>query len=158
MLGNIQIRSLRADDATFLVDALYHAIYVPPGMPAPLKTIVQNPDLAVYIDGFGNHLGDEGVLALHDTKPVGAAWSRYIRAYGFVDEAIPELSIAILPDYRGMGIGTRLLEVLLDRLKGRAEQVSLSVNQSNPAYRLYERYGFRVVTVDGESAVMLRDL
>jgi hypothetical protein len=30
------------------------------GVPAPPKTIVQNPDLAVYIDGFGTHSGDEG--------------------------------------------------------------------------------------------------
>lgn len=158
MLDNVQLRPLRADNAAFLIDALYHAIYVPPGMPAPLKTIVQNPDLAVYIDGFGTHPGDEGVLAVHDTSAVGAAWSRYIRAYGFVDETIPELSIAVLPAYRGMGIGTRLLEALLDRLKGSAERVSLSVNQSNPAYRLYERYGFKVVMMDGDSAIMLRDL
>ncbi|MBL8153928.1 MAG: GNAT family N-acetyltransferase [Anaerolineae bacterium] len=158
MLDDVQFRPLRADEATFLIDALYHAIYIPPGVTAPPKTIVRNPDLAVYIDGFGTHSGDEGILAVHETLPVGAAWSRYIRGYGFVDETIPELSISILPDYRGMGIGTRLLEALLDRLKGSAEQVSLSVNLSNPAYRLYERYGFKVVTVDGDSAIMLRDL
>lgn len=158
MLDDVQLRPLRAGDAAFLVDALYHAIYVPPGTPSPLKTIVHQPELAVYIDGFGTQRGDEGILAVHETSPVGAAWARFIRGYGFVDETIPELSIALLPGYRGKGSGTRLLEALLDRLKGKAEGVSLSVNRSNPAYRLYERHGFRVVRVDGDSVVMLRDL
>lgn len=158
MLDHVRLRPLRADDATFLIDALYHAIYVPLGVPSPPKTIVQNPDLAVYIEDFGTHLGDEGILAVHDTTPIGATWSRFIRGYGFVDEKIPELSISMLPDYRGMGIGTRLLEALLVRLKGNVEGVSLSVKLSNPAYCLYERHGFKVITVDGDSVVMLRDL
>ena len=158
MLDDVQLRPLRADDAAFLIDALYHAIYVPPGTPSPPKTLVQQPELAVYIDSFGTQRGDEGVLAVHATTPVGAAWSRLMQGYGFVDETIPELSIALLPDYRGKGIGTRLLEALLALLKGKAEGVSLSVNRSNPAYRLYKRHGFRVVKVDGDSVVMLCDL
>ena len=158
MLDDVQLRPLCADDAAFLIDALYHAIYVPPGTPSPPKTIVQQPELAVYIDDFGTQRGDQGVLAVHEATPVGAAWSRLIRGYGFVDESIPELSISLLSGYRGKGIGTRLLEALFARLKGKAEHVSLSVNRSNPAYRLYERHGFRVVRVDGDSVVMLRDL
>ena len=158
MLDDVQLRPLRAVDAAFLVDALCHAIYVPPGTPSPPKTIVQQPELAVYVEGFGTQRGDEGVLAFHETTSIGAAWSRLMRGYGFVDETIPELSIALLPGYRGRGIGTRLLEALFARLKGKAERVSLSVNRSNPAYRLYERHGFRVVKVDGDSVVMLRDL
>ena len=158
MLEDVQLRPLRADDAAFLIDALYHAIYVPPGMPAPPKTIVQHPDLAVYIEGFGTQPGDEGVLAVHDTIPVGAAWSRFIRGYGFVDKQTPELSISMLPGYRGMGIGSRLLEAMLAQLKEKVQRVSLSVTLSNPAHRLYERFGFQVVRVDGDSAIMLRDL
>jgi ribosomal protein S18 acetylase RimI-like enzyme len=157
MLDEVQLRPLHTDDAVFLGDMLYHAIYVPPGTPAPPKTIIQSPDLAIYVKGFGTHQGDEGIVAEHDLMSVGAAWSRFIRGYGFVDDKTPELSISVLPDYRGMGIGTRLLEALLTRLKENVERVSLSVNLSNPAHRLYERHGFKVVTVDGDSAIMLRE-
>ena len=158
MLEEVQLRPLHAGDAAFLVDALYHAIYVPLGTSAPPKTIVQNPDLAIYIEGFGTQRGDAGIVAVHNMIPVGAAWSRFIRGYGYVDEETPELSISMLPAYRGMGIGTRLLEALLARLKGNVERVSLSVTLSNPAYCLYERHGFKVIAVNGDSAIMLRDL
>ncbi len=48
---------------------------------------------------------------------VGAAWLRLFPAsdpvYGFVDALTPKLSVAILPQYRGRGIGSRLLGGLL---------------------------------------------
>ncbi len=158
MLDQIQFRSLHAQDAAFLSEALYHAIFVPPGTESPPKTIVQHPDLARYIEGFGTHVGDEGTLALHGATFVGAAWCRLMQGYGFVDENTPELSISVIPGYRGQGIGTRLLEALFDQLSGKAEQISLSVSRANPAFRLYTRLGFEVVTSDDDSVTMLRRL
>jgi ribosomal protein S18 acetylase RimI-like enzyme len=158
MSDKIQLRSLQTGDAGFLIEALYHAIYVPPNTPPLPKTIVQHPDLAQYVDGFGTQPTDHGILALHDGTPIGAAWARSMHGYGFVDEAIPELSIALLPGYRGQGIGTRLLEALLNALCKTVQHVSLSVNQTNPARRLYERHGFTVVKVEGDSITMVCSL
>jgi ribosomal protein S18 acetylase RimI-like enzyme len=53
------------------------------------------------------------------------------------------VEITLLPQFRGQGIGTALLEGLMD------ERVSLSVSVVNPARALYERLGFRVVSDDG---------
>jgi ribosomal protein S18 acetylase RimI-like enzyme len=53
------------------------------------------------------------------------------------------VDITLLPEFRGRGIGTSLLEGLMD------ERVSLSVACLNPARALYERLGFRVVSDDG---------
>ena len=64
--------------------------------------------------------------------------------YGYVDDETPELAIAVLPDHRGRGLGRRLLRELLDAAGGRFGAVSLSVRAENPAWRLYERTGFRV--------------
>jgi GNAT superfamily N-acetyltransferase len=96
-----------------------------------------------------------------DGEPVGAAWLRRWpgeeRGYGFVDETTPELSMSLLPAHRGRGLGTRLLRTLLSAAEARFAAVSLSVSQSNPARRLYEREGFVPVgKPEGGSIAMLR--
>jgi ribosomal protein S18 acetylase RimI-like enzyme len=47
-----------------------------------------------------------------------------------------------LPDYRGQGIGAKLLTQILDAAKMKYPAVSLSVRANNPVLRLYERTGF----------------
>jgi ribosomal protein S18 acetylase RimI-like enzyme len=154
----IDIRPLRADDVPFLREALYHAVFVPPNAKPPARTLIDLPELAAYIDRFGARSGDVGVLALAGESPVGAAWARLMRGYGYVDDDTPELSIALLPEYRGQGIGTQLMQVLLNALKPLAARVSLSVQRANPAFRLYQRLGFGVVSGDEESVIMVRSL
>jgi ribosomal protein S18 acetylase RimI-like enzyme len=55
------------------------------------------------------------------------------------------MDIALLPDYRGWGIGGMLLQQILDEGKARGIPVSIHVESYNPAQRLYERLGFRKV-------------
>lgn len=78
------------------------------------------------------------------------------RGYGYVDDATPELSIALLPAYRGRGIGSQLLARLLEQAQGCCPGVSLSVSAGNPARRLYERFGFEIVAERGSSLTMLK--
>jgi ribosomal protein S18 acetylase RimI-like enzyme len=59
-----------------------------------------------------------------------------------IGEAIPELTIVLLPKYGGRGIGGKLLNHTLSSAKSRFPAVSLSVSESNPARWLYERAGF----------------
>jgi GNAT superfamily N-acetyltransferase len=56
--------------------------------------------------------------------------------------------IEILPDWRGKGLGTRIIRDLLNRANALGCPVSLQVFKINPARRLYERLGFFVA---GES-------
>ena len=46
--------------------------------------------------------------------PTGAAWARLASAetagYGFVADDVPELGMAILVPYLGLGLGSRLLD------------------------------------------------
>ncbi len=56
--------------------------------------------------------------------------------------------IAILPDYQNQGLGTRLLRDIQVRAAAKKIPVRLSVLTVNPARRLYERLGFRVVEND----------
>jgi ribosomal protein S18 acetylase RimI-like enzyme len=76
--------------------------------------------------------------------------------YGFVDEATPELSIAVVPSRRGHGIGGDLMRALLDRARREGyESISLSVAKDSPAVGLYERYGFAKVD-ERDGAVTMR--
>ncbi|MDX2138231.1 MAG: N-acetyltransferase [Chloroflexota bacterium] len=154
----IEIRKVTLEDVPFLREALYHAIFVPPEAEPPPRSLIDLPELAAYVEDFGTRAGDVGVLALDGATPVGAAWARLMRGYGFVNEATPELSISLLPGYRGSGIGTQMMKALLAALVPVASRVSLSVQVSNPAFRLYQRLGFQIVARDGESAIMVLSL
>ena len=92
---------------------------------------------------------------------MGAVWLRLLKGeaggYGYVDDRTPELGIAVLPDYRGQGIGTRLLEQLL-RDATSYDAISLSVSKGNPAINLYQKLEFRSVHEDDTSVIMLKNL
>lgn len=54
------------------------------------------------------------------------------------------VDIALLPEYRGAGIGTVLIGALLDEARSNGQSVHLHVLRENRARRLYERLGFTV--------------
>ncbi len=56
--------------------------------------------------------------------------------------AIQLLDIAVLPVWRGQGIGSRCLRVLLDQAAREQRPLRLQVALDNPARRLYQRLGF----------------
>ncbi|MDW3212564.1 MAG: GNAT family N-acetyltransferase [Ilumatobacteraceae bacterium] len=153
--SGVEVRPATAGDQAFVTEMLYEALFVPPGATPLDRSIVDEvEDLARYHRGFGAEPGDVGRVAHdRDGEPVGAAWVRQLRGYGFVDERTPELSIAVVGSRRGSGVGAALLASLLDAVP----RASLSVDRRNPAVRLYERLGFEVVDDDGEhTLVMLR--
>jgi hypothetical protein len=96
----LHLRPLSADDAAFLREALYEAIFVPPGEPPLPRSLIDQPELAQYIHDFGSQAGDTGIASVIKEQPVGAAWARLIQGSGFIDAHIPELSIAVLSGYR----------------------------------------------------------
>ena len=80
------------------------------------------------------------------------------RGYGYIDDATPELSIAVRPAHRGKGVGTQLMSRLLKEAGSRYEAISLSVSEENPAMRLYCRLGFEIDGKEGTSVTMKKEL
>ena len=75
-----------------------------------------------------------------------------------MDDETPELGIAVLPDYRGQGVGTDLLRRLLRSAGEVYRSVCLSVSVDNPAVRFYERAGFERVCECGATLTMVNRL
>jgi RimJ/RimL family protein N-acetyltransferase len=79
--------------------------------------------------------------------------------YGFVAPEVPGLGMGVAAAFRGRGVGEALLEALLGR--ARAEgfgALSLSVEDGNPAARLYERHGFERLLRVGDAWTMKAEL
>jgi GNAT superfamily N-acetyltransferase len=108
-----------------------------------------DPHLASYcrLDPAG---GDYGFVSTGRSGPTGVVWVRHFGTdapgYGFVGPGIPELSVCVLPGYRGAGLGAALVSAAVAEARDRSlAALSLSVEEGNPARRLYERLGFRPV-------------
>ena len=66
-------------------------------------------------------------------------------------------SLKGLPPHRNQGIGSRLMDVLLEYADSLGRQASLHVEPFNPAKRMYERLAFRVVETRGLYEFMVRE-
>lgn len=67
------------------------------------------------------------------------------------------MDIALLPPWRGRGIGTTLLEEVIGEAEREGKRVSIHVERNNPARRLYERLGFREAEERGVYIFMVRE-
>ncbi len=63
--------------------------------------------------------------------------------------AILLMDIALLPEYRGLGIGTRLIQDLQAEATMAGKPIRLHVEQFNRAWHLYERLGFSSIAEGG---------
>jgi ribosomal protein S18 acetylase RimI-like enzyme len=63
-------------------------------------------------------------------------------------EGLRLVDIALLGAYRNRGIGTRLIQQLMDESAAGSVALSLQVLRGNPAQRLYERMGFIETAAD----------
>lgn len=129
-----------------LSEFLYQAIFIPEGESLPPRSIINEPEIFIYIKDFGENSSDLGVIAEQNNHVVGAAWARIIPAFGHLDDNTPELAISILPEFRGYGIGTKLMNKLFILLiENGYTQTSLSVQKNNPAVSFYQRLGYEIV-------------
>lgn len=157
---SLVVRPAEASDAGFLTDMLVAAAFWRPDGPrGSVSEVLTQPQLAHYVAGWPRR-DDVGVIALHEGRPIGAAWLRTLPAndpgFGFVDDDTPELAIGVTEGWRGRGVGDRLLGALITAAADHGyRSVSLSVEQENPAKRLYERHNFRAVSEESGSATML---
>jgi ribosomal protein S18 acetylase RimI-like enzyme len=145
---SLRIRPLVASDQDFLWDALHVALWDPPPAPLRPREVLEQPGVQIYAQGWGRAT-DIGVCGEIDgsAAPVGACWMRLVperKGLAYVDDATPQLGIAVMPGHQGKGYGGQLMRAALAAARAKAiAQVSLTVHERNPAVHLYEKCGFR---------------
>ena len=149
-------RRATAADLPFLEEVFVIAADWKPGHERGADHWRADPTFAKYVGGFPRPT-DVGYIATREGQDVGAIWSRYFTAddpgYGFVDEGTPELTLGVVAGRRGEGIGRALMNVML---AASTTDLSLSVEDGNPAIELYRKSGFVPVGRVGDSTTMLR--
>jgi len=89
-------------------------------------------------------------LVLYKKKPAG----RFYTWEG--EEEIRLIDITLLPEFRGKGIGSFLLNELISRSAKSRKKISLHVDPGNPAISLYNRNGFVHISNNGRYCYMER--
>lgn len=150
-----QIREIRESEYSILSDFLYEAIFIPEGMNKPPKSIIEQPELQVYIADFGKV--DDCCLVVEVEETIaGAVWTRIMNDYGHIDDKTPSLAISLNEKYRNLGLGTALMKTMLQVLnRERYTQVSLSVQKANYAVNMYRKLGFETVKENEEEYIMV---
>jgi ribosomal protein S18 acetylase RimI-like enzyme len=104
-----------------------------------------NPDYQVYMAYTANK--PSGIIIV---DPKGVAGSPYIK------------SVAVYPEFRGMGVGAALLAFVEDLFRGRSKYLFLCVSSFNlRAQKFYEKHGYKVVgdlkdyIIEGASEILI---
>lgn len=160
---HLAFREATVDDVEHIRWALYAALaWNPERELSPPDVALEHPEAVRYHQDWGR-TGDLGVIAEADGEVVGVAYCRLFTAddhgYGYVDAETPEIAIAVRDRHRGAGVGERLLADLATAARDAGfRRLSLSVEATNRARRLYERAGYREIGVEGQAVRMVLDL
>ncbi len=148
------IRPLTKADEHVLREMLYQALQKSEG--ATSREIVRRPEYARYVEGWGR-AGDAGFVA-HDAKQkdvLGAVWLRFPAAeIKKGEKQTPQLAFVVKPGLRKHGIGAALLTQLVKAHPHNT--ISIRAAANNPAVRLYERFGFKIVQQSTNTIIMRR--
>ncbi|MBS7008776.1 GNAT family N-acetyltransferase [Anaerostipes sp.] len=153
-----KIRKMYPNEYSCLQEFLYEAIFQRDTKNLLPKEVINDPALKIYIEDFGKE-HDHCLCAEADGKIVGAVWTRIIPGYGNIDDDTPEFAISLYKEYRGKGIGTKLMQEMLALLKVKGyTKASLSVQKDNYAFKMYQDLGFKIINETEEEFIMVNDL
>jgi len=153
------IRKIYVTEYPLLKDFCYESIFTPEGEELPPKSIVEHPLLQVYYMNFGSNEHDKALVAEVDGKVIGAVWVRIMNDFGHIDDETPSFAISLYKEYRGYGIGTKMMKRMLDILQVCGyKKASLSTQKANYAVKMYLSLGFEIIAENEEEYIMIYDL
>ena len=157
MHTSVTIRPGTANDLAFMRWMMVEAYHWNHAGPLPdVDEYLNNHTPNNRMDTWRTGTNDRCTIAQVNSDPVGAAWYRFAtdqsHSYGYVNAQTPELGIGIRREYRGQGIGRRLMQSLIETARtNHHPAISLSVAPANHARQLYESLGFTRVGESGTS-------
>lgn len=104
-----------------------------------IPTLVGRVDLDLYVDKLSKHA--DIFYALEDGRIIGSCIAYLNTLKGFIT------SIGIIPNYEGVGIGTMLLNELVQVSEEKSiREIELKVYKYNEkAVLFYKNYGFKII-------------
>jgi ribosomal protein S18 acetylase RimI-like enzyme len=138
-----------ANDADYdFMRLLYHSTRTEEMQQFPFsddqKRVFLDQQFAAQFQHYGIHYPTcERNIIEKDGVPIGRLWIDEWR------DQIRLVDIALMPEWRGSGIGSMLLHEVLARGKAANKPVTIHVESYNPALRLYKLLGFRQVDTNG---------
>ena len=156
------IRPIIKEEIPLLENFLYEAIFQRDLLNPVSKSIINQPEIKIFIEDFGKE-DDLCLVAETKGKIIGAVWTRIlsgtVKGFGNIDDKTPEFAISLYKEYRGYGIGTQLMIAMLSLLKEKGyHQASLAVQKDNYATSMYRNIGFKIIDENEEEYIMLIDL
>lgn len=136
----VSLRPITPADEAFLL-ALYTStreleLQVVPWTPEQKQQFLEMQFRAQHQYYQDHYTGSTFDVILVDGTPAGrlyvARWATEIRI----------IDIAMLPAWRGQGLGTSLLQAMQTEAADAKKRLTIHVERMNPALRLYERLGF----------------
>jgi ribosomal protein S18 acetylase RimI-like enzyme len=148
------LRPLEGADRAFLVE-LYGSTreeeLAPTGWDdATTRAFIEHQFSAQDAHYRGNYPGATLDVIEVDGQPAGRL---YVHR-GPVDIRI--MDIALVPEFRGRGVGTSLLRSLMEEADASGRKLSIHVEMQNPARSLYSRLGFEPAGEHGIYVLMER--
>lgn len=84
---------------------------------------------------------------------------RNIDGYGSIDDVTVEFAISVFNEYQKMGIGTALMNRMLEHLKElNYQKASLAVQKENYVVRMYQKVGFAIACENEQEYIMIHRL
>lgn len=138
----ITLRQIRNDELSFL-SQLYMTTRTDIAMlpwSVPEKTAFCHSQFLAQHRHYQKYFsGAEFSLILSAGQPIGRLYIDRL------EDEFRLIDIALLPEFRGRGIGTALLRDLIDEASAAGKPLRLRVEPGNPARHWYEREGFRAI-------------
>ena len=94
---------------------------------------------------------ENGYIVYNGEKRIG--FLKYVCA----EKSIYLVQIQVEPNYQGQGYGNQLLQYLVEKSEELKCRVHLEVLKKNPARKLYEKFGFKIIGEDEFSYEMSRE-
>jgi len=164
-MQDYKIRAGTIEDLPFLEKMLYEAIFWNPlTKRMPIDEILIVPDISKILHQWKNRDGDFSLIAINSKdRPIGCVWYRFWtinnQSFGYIDDETPEIGIAVVKNYRSKGLGTNLMNAIIDHARNIGiNKLSLSVEPNNFALNLYQNLGFIKVAESGTSWTMVKYL
>ena len=143
----VTLRPIRDDDAPLLF-RIYASTRAEELAPLAWSEAQKEAFLRQQFDAQTRHYGAHFADARFDVIECDREAAGRLIVWRGRDE-IRLVDIALLPAFRGRGIGERLLRPILEAAAELGLPVRIHVERSNPALRLYRRLGFAPIGEEG---------